>query len=68
MASMREQELYDEWLLTRERLSAHIERLQILLAARRAGKAAEAAREAVATLRGWQSEIDARALELLMPK
>jgi len=68
MASTREQKLYDEWVLTRERLSTHIERLQLLLAARRAGKGAEATREALETLRGWQSEVDARALDLLMPK
>ena len=67
MPTQREKDLYDEWILTRERLSTHIERLQLLLAARRAGHAADAARDDLAKLHAWRADIDERAIDFLMP-
>jgi hypothetical protein len=68
MPTQRERELHAEWILTRDRLTAHIEHLQVLLAARRAGKASEAATRDLVVLRRWREELDETAIEFLMPE
>lgn len=62
------EELHEEWMLTRERLTAHIERLQPQPRLHSVGGPGEAAKRALERLTAWRTELDELVIETLMPK